>query len=53
MFVGRDGIVRDWLAAIEHERRIGYNYLGGWARELLATEYPAWRRRVKAERRGT
>jgi len=53
MFVGRDGIVRDSLAQIEHERRIGYNYLGGWARELLATEYPAWRRRVglEAERR--
>ena len=48
MFVGRDGIVRDSLAQIEHERRIGYNYLGGWARELLSTEYPAWRRRVEA-----
>jgi len=46
MFVGRDGIVRESLAQIEHERRIGYSYLGGWARELLATEYPAWRRRV-------
>ena len=48
MFVGRDGIVRDSLAQIEHERRIGYNYLGAWGRELLATEYPAWRRRVGA-----
>lgn len=48
MFVGRDGIVRSSLAEIEHERRIGYNYLGGWARELLATEYPAWRKRVEA-----
>ena len=46
MFVGRDGIVRSSLAEIEHERRIGYNYLGGWARELLEKEYPAWRRRV-------
>jgi PelA/Pel-15E family pectate lyase len=52
MFVGRDGIIRDSLAEIEHERRIGYNYLGGWARELLATEYPAWKRRVGAEQRG-
>ena len=49
MFVGRDGIVRASLAEIEHERRIGYNYLGGWARELLATEYPAWRGRVSGE----
>lgn len=48
MFVGRDGIVRSSLGEIEHERRIGYNYLGGWARELLAKEYPAWRRRVEA-----
>ena len=49
MFVGRDGIVRDSLAQIEHERRIGYNYLGGWARELLAAEYPAWRRRMEGK----
>lgn len=42
MFVGRDGIVRDSLCQIEHERRVGYAYLGGWARELLKTEYPAW-----------
>lgn len=46
MFVGRDGIVRNSLAEIEHERRVGYNYLGAWARELLSREYPAWRRRV-------
>lgn len=49
MFVGRDGIVRDSLSQIEHERRIGYNYLGGWARELLAIEYPAWKRRVQTK----
>ena len=49
MFVGRDGIVRASLAEIEHERRIGYNYLSGWARELLSKEYPAWRRRVGTE----
>jgi hypothetical protein len=46
MFVGRDGVVRSSLAEIEQERRVGYNYLGGWARELLASEYPAWRQRV-------
>jgi PelA/Pel-15E family pectate lyase len=43
MFVGRDGIVREHLADIEHERRNGYAYLGGWPRELLEKEYPAWR----------
>lgn len=46
MFVGRDGIVRESLAEIEHERRVGYSYLGGWARDLLESEYPAWRRSV-------
>jgi PelA/Pel-15E family pectate lyase len=50
MFVGRDGVVRDSLSQIEHERRIGYNYLGAWARELVASEYPAWRQRVEASR---
>lgn len=49
MFGGCDGIVRSSLAEIEHERGIGYNYLGGWARELLATEYPACRQRVEGK----
>src|SRR5690606_15205682 len=35
MFVGRDGVVRERLADIEHERRVGYSYLGSWPRELL------------------
>ena len=43
MFVGRDGIVREKLADIEHERRNGYAYLGSWPRELLERDYPAWR----------
>ena len=46
MFVGRDGIVRERLADIEHERRVGYAYLGSWGRELLEKEYPAWRSRL-------
>src|SRR5690606_16053882 len=41
-FVGRDGIVRDSLCQLEHERRVGYAFLGGWARDLLKPEYPAW-----------
>ena len=48
MFVGRDGVVRDRLADIEHERRIGYAYLGGWPRDLLEQRYPAWRMRVRS-----
>jgi PelA/Pel-15E family pectate lyase len=45
MFVGRDRVVRDRLSEIEHERRIGYRYLGDWPTELLADEYPRWRAR--------
>lgn len=48
MFVGRDGVIRERLADIEHERRVGYSYLGAYARKLLETDYPAWRRRVGA-----
>jgi PelA/Pel-15E family pectate lyase len=46
MFVGRDGVVRERLADIEHERRVGYSYLGGWPRDLLETAYPAWKVRM-------
>ncbi|HEU4452561.1 MAG TPA: pectate lyase [Longimicrobium sp.] len=46
MFVGRDGVVRERLADIEHERRVGYAYLGSWPRDLLETTYPAWKRRT-------
>ena len=49
MFVGRDGIVRDSLSQIEHERRVGYSYLGGWARDLLEHEYSSWRNAVVGE----
>jgi PelA/Pel-15E family pectate lyase len=43
MFVGRDGIVHDRLDEIEHERRMGYAYVGAWARELLERDWPEWR----------
>ncbi len=43
MYVGRDGIVHDHLADIEHERRTNYAYLGPWARELLRRDYPRWK----------
>ncbi|MFC4873836.1 pectate lyase [Negadavirga shengliensis] len=43
MFVGRDGVVRYRLAEIEHERRVGYSYLGPYAESLLEKEYPEWR----------
>lgn len=46
IFVGRDGVVRYALAEIEHERRVGYRYLGHWPAELLDREYAEWRSRV-------
>jgi len=45
MFVGRDGVVHDELAAIERERRLGYAWLGDWPAKLLEKKYPAWKSR--------
>ncbi|WP_114748473.1 pectate lyase [Pleomorphovibrio marinus] len=47
MFVGRDGVVRYRLADIEHERRVGYSYLGNYAEKLLEEYYPTWKSSVK------
>ncbi|MDN3689559.1 pectate lyase [Cyclobacterium jeungdonense] len=46
MFVGRDSVVRYALSEIEHERRIGYSYLGAYAKELLEIDFPNWKRRM-------
>jgi PelA/Pel-15E family pectate lyase len=45
MYVGRDGVVRDNLADIEYERRVGYNWVGEFAADLLEKDYPAWQKR--------
>jgi len=45
IFSGRDGVIRYSLAEIEHERRIGYAWLGTRPTRLLETEYPAWKTR--------
>ncbi|MDT0688908.1 pectate lyase [Salegentibacter sp. F188] len=42
MFVGRDGIVKYNLSEIEHERRIGYSYIGNYAEDLLKEDFPEW-----------
>ena len=47
MFLGRDGVVKYELRAIEHERRTGYSWLGPYAATLLAKDYPAWRARLR------
>jgi PelA/Pel-15E family pectate lyase len=45
MFVGRDGIVHEYLADIEQERRLGYAWLGDWPKQLLDKDYPAWQKK--------
>jgi PelA/Pel-15E family pectate lyase len=44
IFSGRDSIVRDEMAAIEHERRVNYAWYGYWPAELLETDYARWKR---------
>ena len=51
IFSGRDGVIRDSLAEIEHERRVGYEWVGDWPRALLEIDYPKWRARRAAGRR--
>jgi PelA/Pel-15E family pectate lyase len=43
IFSGRDSIVRDEMAAIEHERRVNYAWYGYWPAELLESDYPRWK----------
>ena len=49
-FCGRDGVARRSLAEIPHERRTGYSWLGPYARELLAEDFPGWRQRNPGRR---
>ncbi|GGF31992.1 pectate lyase [Echinicola rosea] len=43
IYIGRDGIKRAQLKDIEYERRVGYSYLGNYAKGLLEEEYPRWK----------
>ncbi|MDT0644631.1 pectate lyase [Zunongwangia sp. F363] len=45
IFVGRDGIIKQHLADIEQERRVGYNYIDNYAEDLLKREYPEWEKK--------
>jgi PelA/Pel-15E family pectate lyase len=45
IFSGRDGIIRYEMAAIEHERRVNYAWYGYWPADLLARDYPEWKKR--------
>jgi PelA/Pel-15E family pectate lyase len=44
-FVGRDSVKKATLAEIEQERRAGYAYYTTAPTYLLATEYPAWKKK--------
>ena len=46
IFCSRDGIPRKTLAEISHERRNNYSWLGQFARDLLAKDLPAWKKRL-------
>jgi PelA/Pel-15E family pectate lyase len=48
LFGDRDGKTYPRLADISQERRVGYRWLSYWPKDLLATEYPAWKARVSA-----
>lgn len=45
MFVGRDGRVRETLAEIEQERRIGYSWYIPFPQDLLEQVYPVWKQK--------
>jgi len=44
IFSGRDGVVKYDVSQIEHERRNGYAWYGGWGAEVLA-EWPRWKKK--------
>ncbi len=47
VFVGRDSVVKYSVAEIEHERRVGYAWYVEAPANLLKTDYPAWRDKLK------
>jgi PelA/Pel-15E family pectate lyase len=48
-FCGRNGIKQTILAAVEHERRVGYAWYGTWPNKILNKLYPEWRQRNNVE----
>jgi len=45
-FTGRDSERKRSITEVENERRTGYAWYGSWPAKLLATEYPAWLRKL-------
>jgi len=46
IFSGRDGVIKYRLDEIELERRSNYSWIGPYATELLAKDYPGWKKRL-------
>lgn len=46
IYTGRDRVIHYSLAEIERERRVGYGYVGTWARSLLDKDHGRWRERI-------
>jgi PelA/Pel-15E family pectate lyase len=51
IFCSRDGVPKDTLAEISHERRNGYSWLGNRPASLLSKHYPEWRAKWASEPR--
>jgi unsaturated rhamnogalacturonyl hydrolase len=51
-FCGRDGIRKNAVAEIEHERRVGYAWYGEWPRQLLEKDYPEWQAKFRVQTAG-
>ncbi|MGB7160404.1 MAG: pectate lyase, partial [Tepidisphaeraceae bacterium] len=47
IFSDRDSVIKYDLSEIGVERRTGYKWLGTWPKNLLATEYPQWKAKVR------
>ena len=45
IFSGRDSVIRHDMASIEHERRVNYAWYGYWPADLLARDFPEWKKR--------
>lgn len=42
-FCSRDGVPKKTIAEISHERRNGYAWYGSWPKNLIGSEYTAWK----------
>lgn len=50
IFCSRDGVPKATLAEISYERRNGYSWLGRYAKDLLAKDYPKWQKKWAPDR---